>query len=79
MNTNVCYIILNILFLLIARIKVNNLKLIRNYKLVLLGIYLLFTLFSYSYVSGIMNNIFYNNFIISFYSHFIFKEYPNRR
>ena len=63
MNTNVCYIILNILFLLIARIKVNNLKLSRNYKLVLLGIYLLFTLFSYSYVSGIMNNIFKLKFL----------------
>ena len=63
MNTNVCYIILNILFLLIARIKVNNLKLSRNYKLVLLGGYLLFTLFSYSYVSGIMNNIFKLKFL----------------
>ena len=63
MNTNVCYIILNILFLMVARIKVNNLKLSRNYKLVLLGGYLLFTLFSYSYVSGIMNNIFKLKFL----------------
>ncbi len=63
MSTNVCYIILNILFLMVARIKVNELKLSRNYKLVLLGGYLLFTLFSYSYVSGIMNNIFKLKFL----------------
>lgn len=63
MSTNVCYIILNILFLMVARIKVNELKLSRNYKLVLLGGYLLFTLVSYSYVSGIMNNIFKLKFL----------------
>lgn len=63
MSTNVCYIILNILFLMVARIKVNELKLSRNYKLVLLGGYLLFTLVSYSYVSGIMNNIFKLRFL----------------
>ena len=58
MNINVCYIILNILFLLVSKIYLKKYSLSKKNKLILLGIYLLIAIIAYSYIGKIINSIF---------------------
>ena len=60
---NICYIILNVLFLIVAKIRIGKTNLNKKHKLILLGAYLLFTIISCSYISGMINSIFKLKFV----------------
>ena len=63
MGINICYLTLNILFLMIARIYLKDKKTTPIRILTLLGIYLLFTILSYSYLNDVINSIFKLKFL----------------
>ena len=63
MNINYCYLILNILFVMVGIFYIKNKGLTLKQELCLLGIYLLFTLISFSYMNGIVNSIFHLKFL----------------
>ena len=58
MKINICYLILNILFLLTARFYLQNKNLSTKQKIIAVISYLLFTIISYPYISEIINSIF---------------------
>ena len=58
MSINICYLILNLLLLIIIQHQINkkNMNLIQN--IIVLAIYIIFTFLTCSYLNGVMNNIF---------------------
>ena len=63
MNLNICYVILNILFLMVASIYFKDEIITMKQRVILFGIYLFFTLVSGNYFNGIMNRIFELKFL----------------
>ena len=57
---NICYLILNILFLItfICYIRKNHIELSLLYKMLFFGIYFIFTLFTFSYFNHTLDQIF---------------------
>ncbi len=58
MKINICYLILNLLLLIIANIYLKDKKVSFNHKLILLTAYLIFTFLTCSWINGIINQIF---------------------
>ena len=58
MSINICYLILNLLLLIIIQHQINkkNMNLIQN--IIVLAIYIIFTFLTCSYLNSVMNNIF---------------------
>ena len=77
MNLNIFYVILNILFLMVASIYFKDEIITMKQRVILFGIYLFFTLVSGNYFNGIMNRIFeLQQFIPAFVN---FTVYRNHR
>ena len=58
MNINLYYLIINLLFVVIAKIILKKHSITNKTRLILLGIYLLLTIISFAYINGIINSIF---------------------
>ena len=63
MKINICYLVLNMLLLLIGKNYLEKKKTSFKKEMIVLGAYLIFTLLTYSYINGILNNIFKLSFL----------------
>ena len=63
MKINICYLILNLLALIVAKIYLKDKKLSFKQSLLLLGTYLIFTFLTCSWINGMINKIFNLTFL----------------